>query len=393
MPHLRKFAPAVVLFLSASFAAAQYDTQTPQQQQPQQQQQQQQQTAPDGGPAGDLGPMAMPKKGQPATPPPPPAPAQPKVVNPAGMGIPSLHIEVPEVTVDVGVVLEKTHQFVPNLKPQNFRVYEDGTEQKVIGFKRVEAPITALLLCEFSSTSWPFIYDMRNAAWSFAEQLRPQDYVALMTFDLRTQIITDFTQDKRQVLEAINMLQIPGFTDRDLFDAISEADDRLSRIDGQKYIILIASGVDTFSHITFDQVMKKIRETPNVTIFTISTGGALRAMREGMGGMGAQIRDMDYLQADNEMRTFAKMTGGASYFPRFTGEMPDIFSDINNQIRSKYELVYRPTNAKQDGTWRKIRVELVDDEGHPLEIQDQKHHRMKYDIIARDGYRAKPAVE
>jgi hypothetical protein len=93
------------------------------------------------------------------------------------------------------------------------------------------------------------------------------------------------------------------------------------------------------------------------------------------------------------MRTFSKMTGGASYFPRFTGELPDIFSDINNQIRSKYELVYRPTNAKQDGSWRKIRVELVDDEGHPLEIQDEKHHRMKYDVLARDGYRAKPAVE
>ena len=109
--------------------------------------------------------------------------------------------------------------------------------------------------------------------------------------------------------------------------------------------------------------------------------------------MRSQMRDMDYLQADNEMRTFASMTGGMSYFPRFSGEMPDIFSEINQNIRAKYELVYHPTNPKQDGTYRKLRVELVDDEGQPLRMQDEKHKPLKYDIIARDGYRAKQEVE
>jgi len=102
---------------------------------------------------------------------------------------------------------------------------------------------------------------------------------------------------------------------------------------------------------------------------------------------------MDYLQADNEMKTFASATGGMSFFPRFTGEMPDIFGQINTSIRSKYQLVYHPINAKQDGTFRKLRVVLVDPEGQPLRIQDEKHKPLKYDIIARDGYRAKQEVE
>src|SRR5580658_8563277 len=345
------------------------------------------QAAPDaGGPGGDSGVIALPKKKDSPADVPPPAPAAPKVKNPEGMANFSLRIEVPEVTVDVGVLLEKTHQFVPGLKPTNFRVYEDGVEQKVQGFKRVEAPITALMICEFAANSYSFIYDMRNAAFSFAQQLRPQDYVALMTFDMRNQIQLDFTQDKRMFMEAINSLRIPGFSETNLFDAVYEGLDRLERIEGRKYIILIASGRDTFSKLTLDKILKKVKAAQDITIYTISTGGFARAVsRRG--------DSLDYLQADNQMKTFSSLTGGAAYFPRFTGEYPDIFGEINANIRSKYELVYHPSNLKQDGTYRKLRVELVDDEGQPLRIQDEKHKPLKYDIITRDGYRAHQEVE
>lgn len=352
--------------------------------------QQPDQASPDaGGPGGDSGSIALPKKKEPAEDEtPPPAPAAPKIKAPEGAttGNFSLHVDVPEVDVDVGVLLEKTGQFVPGLKPSNFRVYEDGVEQKVVGFKRVEAPITALMICEFAATNYRFIYDMRNAAFAFAGQLRPQDYVALMTFDLRTQIQLDFTQDKRQFAQAINSLMIPGFSETDVFDALYEGMDRLNRIEGHKYIILIASGVDTLSKLTLDKILKAVKASQDITIFTVSTGGFARA---------ASIRgdSLKFLQADNQMKTFAKYTGGVAYFPRFEAEMPEIFQEINQNIRSKYQLIYNPTNAKQDGTYRKLRVELVDDEGKPLRMQDEKHKPLKYDIIARDGYRAKPEVE
>ena len=384
----RSIAPvllALLLLALAPFVRAQATP--PAQQQPDQ-------ATPDaGGPGADPGAIALPKKKEVPEDTPPPAPVAPKINNPAGMPTFSLRVDVPEVNVDVGVILEKTHQFVPGLKPSNFRVYEDGVEQKVSGFKRIEAPITALLLCEFAAKNYNFIYDMRNAAYAFANQLHPQDYVALMTFDMRTQIVTDFTQDKRQLAEALNSLMIPGFSETNLFDALYEGLDRLERIEGRKYIIIIASGRDSFSRLTLDKIYKKVKASQDITIFTVSTGGAMRAMTGGGGGMNASIRDMDFLQADNQMRTFASMTGGASYFPRFAGEMPDIFQEINQNIRNKYELVYRPSNAKQDGTYRKVRVELVDDEGQPLRIQDEKHKQLKYDLVARDGYKAKEEVE
>src|SRR5579871_462431 len=219
----------IPVLASAPVGWAQSQSQpAPQQQQPQQPNDQ---ASPDaGGPGGDNGTIALPKKKDKSDDAPAPAPTEPKVKNPPELSNYSLRVEVPEVSVDVGVLLEKTGQFVPNLKPENFKVFENGVEQKVIGFKRVEAPITALMVCEFASTSYYFIYDMRNAAWSFAQQLRPQDYVALMTFDMRTQIVTDFTQDKNMLLNAIQSLVIPGFSERNLFDALYEAEDRLSRI-------------------------------------------------------------------------------------------------------------------------------------------------------------------
>ncbi len=384
----RYLAIFVVLMTLCGPAAVRAQT-TPPPPQPQQTPpaQQPDQSTPDaGGPGGDNGVIALPKKKEEAPePPPPPAP---KVVNPPGMGNYSLRVDVPVVTVDVGVILQKTHQFVPNLTEPQFRVFEDGVPQQITGFQRIQAPITAVLLLEFAAKNYSFIYDMRNAAWTFAQQLKPDDYVAVMTFDMRTQILTDFTQDKRIVYQSLNSLQIPGFSETNVFDALYEALDRLSRVEGRKYIVLIASGRDTFSKITLDKILQKIKATPNVTIFTVGTGQAMRLMSN-MGG----AREIDYLQADNQMATFARMTGGMSFFPRFTGEMPDIFHTINDTIRNQYELTYKPSNAKQDGTYRKLHVELVDNEGKPLQMQDEKHKPLKYDVIARDGYRAKQQVE
>lgn len=400
LPLLRRIRFAALFVAIAVFAAPPLCS-AQSQSQPTGQQPQQDQSAPDaGGPSGDNGVIAVPKK--PDNPdeeaPAPAAPPEPKVVNPPDLPPTSLHIDVPEVTVDVGVILEKTGQFVPGLKPENFRVYEDGVEQKIEGFKRVEAPITALLLCEYAARGWVFRMDMLNAAWAFTQQLRPQDYVALMTFDMRTHIYVDFTQDKNQIQQAINQLGMSvwmpaAFSETNVFDALYESMDRLSRIPGQKYIILIASGIDSMSKLTFDKILKAVKNSQDITIYAISTGGLLREMTEGQGGMMASMRDMDYLQADNEMRTFAQLTGGMWFEPKFTGELPDMVRTINQNIRAKYELVYRPTNAKQDGTYRKLRVELVDDEGQPLRMQDQKHKPLKYEIIARDGYRARQEVE
>jgi len=325
----------------------------------------------------------------------PPAPAEEKVKNPDGE-IFSMRVDVPIVNLNVNVLLDKTHQFVPGLKADNFLVVEDGKEQKVQSVRITQTPITAVMLLEFAANGSiyynPFIQDMQNTSATFFRSLKPDDYIAVVTYDMRTHILTDFTNNKDLVANALNSLVIPGFSETNEFDALYETLDRINRIEGRKYIILISSGRDTFSKLTLDKILAKIKATPNVTIFTISTGGLVRELADARGGMGPITR-MDYLQADNQMKTFAAMTGGLSFQPMFQGALPDIFAQINDSIRNQYVLTYRPTNTANDGSYRKVKVYLVDNEGKPLRMADEKGKPLKYSIISRDGYRAKLPVE
>jgi VWFA-related protein len=346
-----------------------------------------------GGPQSDVGPYAIPKKKD--EPPPPPPPERPKKIE--GMPDYSIHVDVPVVEVPV-MVTTKDGQFISNLKQENFHISEDGTPQKLSNFTVSEAPITAVLLVEFAAGDYYFMSDILHASYSFANTLKKDDWLAVISYDMKPYILADFTQNKQEVYGALNQLRIPGFSETNLFDALYDALDRVDRIEGHKYIILITTGVDTFSKLNLDQITKKVKTTKDVTIFPISVGWAIREYFEARGGaaphgMGIPVGQMDYLQADNEMNTFARLTGGRAYFPRFQAEFPEIFQQIGGDIRNQYSIAYHPTNPKLDGTYRKLKVEVVAPDGGPLKIKDQKGKDVKYMVIAREGYTAKHTVE
>jgi VWFA-related protein len=360
-------------------------------QNPSQSQSQQQQAPPEaGGPQGDIGPMAVPKKKAEDEKPPERAP---KVKNPEEIGTFSLKVDVPLVNLPISVVTGNG-QFIPGLKAENFKILEDGIPQKIDTFsQQSDKPITAVLLVEFASNSYGFIIDALNAAYSFTGAMKKEDWIAVESYDMRTHLLVDFTQDKNQVMGALGQLRIPGFSETNLFDALYDTIDRLEGVEGQKYILLICNGIDTFSKLNYDKVLKKIQGSKNITIFCIGTGQAFRLWLEGRGYLGP-LMNLDFLQADNQLNTFSKMTGGRAYFPRFQAEFPEDFADIASDIRNQYMISYRPTNTKQDGSWRKLKVELVDPQnGQALVVQDQHHKKLKYQVMARDGYKAKNEVD
>jgi Ca-activated chloride channel family protein len=332
----------------------------------------------------------------------PPEPEQQKIPSryskkdkPETDGLTTFKADIDLVTVDVAVLDNKGH-FIPGIPKGNFRILEDNVPQPVKSYATGEAPMTVCMVIEFSnrfqqywSEAW---YQTLTASYGFLETLKKDDYVAVVAYDMRSEILSDFSADKRKAQEAMQRLRIAAFSEANLYDAVTDTADRMKDIEGRKAIVLISSGIDTFSKLTFDKT-RKLLQDDGVPIYAIGLMQALREWYDSHGAMGAMQR-LDFLQADNQMRTFATETGGQAFFPRFYGEFPAIYGAISQALRNQYLLGYQPSNKARDGKFRKIKVELVNPAtGEPLRVTDQKGKPIKYKIVAKNGYNAPREVE
>lgn len=310
---------------------------------------------------------------------------QPPEKKPEQSGV-SISVEVPVVTLDV-VAATEHGDIIPGLKKENFRILEDGAPQTISNFGPSDAPITMVMLLEYSARYGGF-FSYYAKYWSgyLFPNLGKQDWVALETFDMKPRIEVDFTQDKNELMQGVNHLFYPGFSESNLFDAILDTVERLKDVKGKKSIVVMASGVDTFSKHTLDQTMKLLHQT-DVSIFCVGLGRVFQNYADMRGGMRGTTR-MDYLQGENQLKTFARMTGGMSWFPQFEGEMPGDFQSLVAFLRHQYSVTYTPSNAATDGKFRKIKVELVAPDGGPLTVTDQKGKKQKVIVYAREGYTA-----
>jgi len=356
------------------FAAAQEPTPTPSDQQ---------QTS---GPQPDVGETVLvpKKKSQPAPPAATadqPAPAQPskkpEKINPDE--IYTLSTSTNLVNVDV-MVVDNNGSPLQNLEKKNFQLYDDGVPQAVTNFGTGEAPMTVCLLVEFASRSWPFLVIALRYSYAFLEVIHPKDWIAVVSFDLKSQILTDFTQDRSEVRAGLDQLRVPGFSESNFYDALTFVLDRMKEVHGRKAVVAVVTGVDTFSKLTYDQTLKIVRAS-DTPVYPIS-------ILEFMTIRNPRGDNITSLQAENALKTMASYSGGQAYFPRFEQEVPEDYQQIAQQLRTQYSLGFVPTNATKDGQFHKLKVALVDEQGNPLEILNQKGKKVKYHIVARDGYYA-----
>ncbi len=219
----------------------------------------------------------------------------------------TLSVDIELVNLDV-CVTDKNGNFIPNLSQKNFRVYEDKVEQKISNFSPTLAPLTIVLLMEFGRTFGYYADDVVLPAAQFLQMLRPEDWAAVVAYDLKPEILADFTQDKRELYGALSRMRIPGFSETNLFDALKDTLDRLEEVDGKKAILLISTGIDTFSKITFDTILKRVQNT-NAVIYCIGMGGLVRGLLDARGYFGGEHL-LTFLPDDNQLSTFAPQTCG-----------------------------------------------------------------------------------
>jgi Ca-activated chloride channel homolog len=342
----------------------------------------------------------------------------PKDIEPtAPKDIEKVSISTQIVNIDAVVYHKKSGQIVTGLKKPNFAVYADGAQQTITNFSTPEAPITVAMVVEYSKWSEYFGYAqsggyepgtyevIRPTAMFLSQFIKPpDDYVTVVAFDIRPTPLTDFTNDPGRLQQVISLLlrNTPAFRETNLFDALkfvlvggrgdsvvleaSKSDQSdyagLASVQGRRRaVILVASGLDTFSKINYDNA-RKILQNAGVPVYIIGTGNMFKKKygdslpaTDGVFGMPGR---MSWLQADNTLQTFAKETGGA-YFPvTFDGELPKVLQNINALLRSQYSLAFNPGEVR-DGKQHKLKVSVdVDGDG----TYDDK----EYVIQARQFY-------
>jgi Ca-activated chloride channel family protein len=308
-----------------------------------------------------------------------------------------ISISTQVVNVDTVVYHKKSGQIVTGLKKENFAIFTDNSVPQIItNFSTPEAPITVALLVEYSKLSEalgyagsggfePGTYEVLRPVSIFLSQFikPPDDYVSVIAFDIRPTPLTDFTNDPTRIRQVINLLlrNTPAFRETNLFDALKFVliggrgdsvvlDDAkeekadyagLVSVQGRRRaVILVASGIDTFSKINYGTA-RKVLQNSGVPVYIIGTGNLYFKKYEHLLGAQDSISGnpgrMTFLQAQNALKTFANETGGAYYPITFEGELPSALGSINSLLRSQYSLAFNPGDVR-DGKQHKIKVSV-----------------------------------
>ncbi|MEJ7699397.1 MAG: VWA domain-containing protein [Pyrinomonadaceae bacterium] len=319
------------------------------------------------------------------------------------------------VNVDAVVYNKKTGQIITGLKKENFAVFENGIKQEITNFATPEAPITVSLVVEYSKWSEIFgayasrgqeagkLEVVRPVAYFLSKFIKPPgDYASVIAFDMRPTPITDFTNDPNRLRQTVDLLlrNNPAFRENNLFDAVKFAliggrgdtvvlensKARTAQYGGmievqakRRAIILVASGIDTFSRTNYDQV-RKIIQNAGIPIYILSTGNLFYKMYESQLDATDSISGMPgrltFLQAQNAMNTFAKESGGAHFPITFEGEIPSALNSINGLLRNQYSIAYDATEKREPGKKYKLEVRVdVNGDGQYEEKQYTVQHR------------------
>jgi VWFA-related protein len=292
----------------------------------------------------------------------------------------SISVDVSLVTLQA-LVTDTKGNILTGLKPENFTIYEDNVKQEILHFSTVDSNITVVMLVEFSKLIQDVLDEVYNTMDAFAHSLRKGDWVAVVGYDMHTTIMCDFTQDRQKLYNTLRRFTYPGWSESNLCDALIDTLDRTQELDGKVAVLLISSGLDTFSKHTYDEALEACKKA-NASVYSVGIGKWSRDHNEALGRISPSV-NMDLLMGDNRLKSFAEYTGGAAFFPRFLTELPAVFDNISNSLRSQYSIAYSSSNSVKDGKFRKIRVEVQTD------MQDAKGKPLKLKVITRKGYLAK----
>ncbi len=305
------------------------------------------------------------------------------------------------VTIPVSV-MDRAGKYVPSIRQQEFRIWEEGVEQQIAYFATVEKAFTVALVIDTSGSTRYRLTEIQDAAISFVNQLRPDDRVLIVSFDDEVRVLSEATSDRARLRDAIRRVR-PGQGTK-LYDAVDFIiNQRFNRIDGRKAILLFTDGVDTSSRRASYQSNAQDAEELDALIYPVqydtydsSTasrgggvyGGGSRRRSGGGGGIAGILSDIliggnvriggggggrgggggnnctgctreEYERGDAYLRDMARLSGARVYRADTTNDIEGAFSLVAEELRRQYSLGYYPKQQGQPGQRRQIKVRVT----------------------------------
>ncbi len=265
---------------------------------------------------------------------------------PARISDQTYRVSVDLVNIFCSVWDKDTKSFVTNLTRDDFTVYEDGKKQQINNFIReTDLPLTLAMLIDTSQSVAPKLEFEQEAAIRFFQSImREQDRAMIAEFNSGVTLVQDFTNDPNKLARQINKLRAAGGTS--LYDAIYLAcDEKLIRETGRKAIIVLSDGEDQSSRKDFEEALEMaIRAETIIFSISVSKGGFF----------GVESSD----EGNETLEKLAEETGGRVFFPFKIDELADAFRQVNQELRSQYNIGYLSNNTARDGSYRKIEIKI-----------------------------------
>jgi Ca-activated chloride channel family protein len=254
------------------------------------------------------------------------------------------------VSLNVTVV-DGQNRYITDLNEKDFAVFEDGARQELLFFNRSSLPIALSILIDTSASMENRIQTAQEAAIGFIRKLRPQDLAQIVDFDSRVEILQDYTNNIADLERAIRSTSAGGSTS--LHNALYISIKGLAKVRAKsaedvrrQAIVVLSDGEDTSSLVTYEEVLDLAKRS-ETGIYTI----------------GLQAKDAPqtkgFREAEFVLRQFAQETGGRSFFPSRVEDLKDVYGQIADELSSQYSLGYASKNAKRDGAWRRIQVQIL----------------------------------
>jgi VWFA-related protein len=286
------------------------------------------------------------------------------------------------------LVQDPNGYFIPNLRRDNFVVYENGVRQQNATVDVEHAPVTLGVLLEFGGRA-PGLnrqmgQEVARAAQQLLDEISPEDKVTFWKYSDKVQKVAESTQGREDVRTELIAMGTPEVSETNLYDAILATLAEMRPVRGRKAIVLITSGIDTFSKAHYEDARKAAEESDS-PIYVLSLTQVLRQILQ---MQDRPLATIDWNQVEHQLQEIARVSGGRAYTPSDTIQLSPVYDDVMENLKVRYVITYKSNNKIDDANSpRSVRVELVDPQtGGPLVIRDANGRIVRASVILQENY-------